>query len=94
MSIKLENVGENFSKVGTDSHGFKNLKKVNWNLNRDDIYDITISNGQGLLSKDEVLVVETGIHTGRSANDKFIVKIDHKEKIITVDIPEEIINLN
>ena len=26
-SIKLENVGENFSKVGTDSHGFKNLKK-------------------------------------------------------------------
>ena len=48
--------------------------KINWNLNRDDIYDITISNGQGLLSKDEVLVVETGIHTGRSANDKFIVK--------------------
>ena len=76
MSIKLENVGENFSKVGTDSHGFKNLKKVNWNLNRDDIYDITISNGQGQLSKDEVLVVETGIHTGRSANDKFIVKND------------------
>ena len=85
MSIKLENVGENFSKVGTDSHGFKNLKKVNWNLNRDDIYDITISNGQGLLSKDEVLVVETGIHTGRSANDKFIVKNDQNEDSIWWD---------
>ena len=85
VSIKLENVGENFSKVGTDSHGFKNLKKVNWNLNRDDIYDITISNGQGLLSKDEVLVVETGIHTGRSANDKFIVKNDQNEDSIWWD---------
>jgi len=90
VSIKLENVGENFSKVGTDSHGFKNLKKVNWNLNRDDIYAITVSNGQGLLSKDEVLVVETGIHTGRSANDKFIVKNDqiifanHRVRLITI----------
>ena len=61
----MENIGENFSKVGPESHGFKNLKKINWNLSRDIIYDITISNGQGLLSKDEVLVVETGIHTGR-----------------------------
>jgi len=85
VSIKLENVGENFSKVGPDSHGFKNLKKVNWNLNRDDIYDITISKGQGLLSKDEVLVVETGIHTGRSANDKFIVKNDQNEDSIWWD---------
>ena len=54
----MENIGENFSKVGPDIHVFKNLKKINWNLSRDKIYDITISNGQGLLSKDEVLVVE------------------------------------
>ena len=84
-SIKLENIGENFSKVGPESHGFKNLKKINWNLSRDSIYDITISNGQGLLSKDEVLVVETGIHTGRSANDKFIVKNSINEKAIWWD---------
>jgi len=78
----LENVGENFSKVGPESHGFKNLKKINWNLSRDSIYDITISSKQGLLSKDEVLVVETGIHTGRSANDKFIVKNSINEKLL------------
>ncbi|MAX60313.1 MAG: phosphoenolpyruvate carboxykinase (ATP), partial [Rhodobiaceae bacterium] len=81
----MENIGENFSKVGPESHGFKNLKKINWNLSRDSIYDITISNGQGLLSKDEVLVVETGIHTGRSANDKFIVKNSINEKAIWWD---------
>ena len=76
MGIKLENIGENFSKVGSEDHGFKNLKKISWNLDRDAIYDITISNGQGVLSNDQALVVETGIHTGRSANDKFIVKND------------------
>ena len=81
----MENIGENFSKVGPEIHGFKNLKKINWNLSRDSIYDITISNGQGLLSKDEVLVVETGIHTGRSANDKFIVKNSINEKAIWWD---------
>ena len=74
MGIKLENIGNNFSGITPDLHGFKDLKKVHWNLNRDEIYNITIDNGQGVLSKDEALVVETGIHTGRSANDKFIVK--------------------
>ena len=74
MGIKLENIGNNFSGITPDLHGFKDLKKVHWNLNRDEIYNITIDNGQGVLSKDQALVVETGIHTGRSANDKFIVK--------------------
>jgi len=76
VGTKLENIGNNFSGIAPDLHGFKDLKKVHWNLNRDEIYKITIDNGQGVLSKDEVLVVETGIHTGRSANDKFIVKND------------------
>ena len=74
MGIKLENIGNNFSGITPDLHGFKDLKKVHWNLNRDEIYNITIDNGEGVLSKDKALVVETGIHTGRSANDKFIVK--------------------
>ena len=74
MGIKLENIGNNFSGITPDLHGFKDLKKVHWNLNRDEIYNITIDNGEGVLSKDQALVVETGIHTGRSANDKFIVK--------------------
>ena len=82
MGIKLENIGENFSKVRSEEHGFKNLKKINWNLDRDSIYDITLSSSQGVLSSDQALVVETGIHTGRSANDKFIVKNDiNKESI-------------
>ena len=33
-----------------------------------------IRNGEGMLSKDGPLVVATGTHTGRSANDKFFVR--------------------
>lgn len=33
-----------------------------------------VRNGEGLLAKDGPLVVATGAHTGRSANDKFIVR--------------------
>ena len=74
MDRKLENIGNNFSGIEPDLHGFSNLKKAYWNLNQEQVYKITVDNGQGILSKDGALVVETGIHTGRSANDKFIVK--------------------
>ncbi len=33
-----------------------------------------VRNGEGLMAKDGPLVVATGAHTGRSANDKFIVR--------------------
>ena len=39
MGIKVENIGENFSKVGSEDHGFKNLKKVNY----PDFYKIMVS---------------------------------------------------
>ena len=37
MGIKLENIGNKFSGITPDLHGFKDLKKVHWNLNRDEI---------------------------------------------------------
>jgi len=41
-----------------------------------------LRNGEGLLAKDGPLVVETGKHTGRSANDKFIVRDAETESTI------------
>ncbi len=44
------------------------------NLTAAPLVEHAIRNGEGLLAKDGPLVVATGAHTGRSANDKFIVR--------------------
>ncbi len=60
----------------------ENASKVNRNLSSEELYEISHKNGEGRLSKHGALVVETGKHTGRSANDKFFVKEDYnKDKI-------------
>jgi phosphoenolpyruvate carboxykinase (ATP) len=70
----VKEVGENFSTSGPENHGFSSLNSVSWNLNQQEIYEIILERGEGKLSKDGAMVVETGIHTGRSAQDKFVVK--------------------
>ena len=70
----MKEQGENFSKSGIEAHGFSSLDNVFWNLNQEDIYKIILDRGEGKISKDGALVVKTGIHTGRSAQDKFVVR--------------------
>ena len=57
----------------------ENASKVSRNLSSEELYEISHKNGEGQLSKHGALVVETGKHTGRSANDKFFVKEDNNE---------------
>ncbi len=47
---------------------------VHRNLGTGALVELAIKRGEGMLSKDGALVVATGAHTGRSANDKFTVK--------------------
>jgi phosphoenolpyruvate carboxykinase (ATP) len=51
-------------------------EEINYNYNRPRSFYIqeAIRRGYGRLSKDGALIVETGKHTGRSANDRYIVK--------------------
>ena len=44
------------------------------NLTTAPLIEHAVRNGEGLLSRDGPFVVATGAHTGRSANDKFIVR--------------------
>jgi phosphoenolpyruvate carboxykinase (ATP) len=62
------------SAHGLEAHGFRNLEAVHWNKNISDLYEEAIRRGEGHLAKDGPLVVHTGQHTGRSANDKFVVR--------------------
>ena len=60
--------------VGLDAHGIVNSATIHWNLEWQDLYEIALRRKEGVLSAHNVLVAETGYRTGRSPNDKFIVK--------------------
>ncbi len=61
------------STGGLENQGLYNLNEVFWNLPTPALYEHAIRRREGALSHLGPLVVRTGHHTGRSANDKFIV---------------------
>ncbi|MDF0488467.1 phosphoenolpyruvate carboxykinase [Sphingomonas sp. H39-1-10] len=56
------------------ARGIQTNAKLNWNLPTARLVEAAVARGEGKLSIDGALVVETGAHTGRSAQDKFIVR--------------------
>ena len=55
---------------------------IHWNLIPAQLVEHAITRGEGKLAKDGPLVVETGKHTGRSAQDKFIVRDAETENTV------------
>jgi phosphoenolpyruvate carboxykinase (ATP) len=62
--------------------GIKNIREVFYNYGTPALYEQVIRRREGLLAHLGPLVVRTGYHTGRSPNDKFIVKEPESEKNI------------
>src|SRR3546814_6072807 len=62
------------SSVTLEKQGFSSEAVQHWNLGTAPLLEAALVNGEGKLAKDGPLVVATGKHTGRSANDKFIVR--------------------
>ena len=56
------------------AQGIATAAKLNWNLGTAPLVEMAVQRGEGQLAKDGPLVVKTGKHTGRSAQDKFIVR--------------------
>ncbi len=59
---------------GLENHGLTNLNRVYWNLPTEALYEEAIFRNEGKLSLSGPLVVNTGRHTARAANDKFVVR--------------------
>jgi phosphoenolpyruvate carboxykinase (ATP) len=59
---------------GLDAQGFDVPGTLYWNLTTAPLVETSLRREEGILAKDGPLVVQTGKHTGRSANDKFIVR--------------------
>ena len=55
---------------------------LHWNLVTARLVEAAVARGEGKLSADGPLVVETGAHTGRSAQDKFIVRDAETEQSV------------
>jgi phosphoenolpyruvate carboxykinase (ATP) len=65
--------GWNPSRYGLDRQGIV-AKQAYWNLSAGELYEHVIRRGEGQVAHLGPLVVNTGQHTGRSPNDKFIVR--------------------
>jgi phosphoenolpyruvate carboxykinase (ATP) len=67
------------SDFGLENHGLMNLNRVYWNLPTEALYEEAIFRNEGKITQLGPLVVYTGKHTARAANDKFIVHEDTTE---------------
>ena len=65
---------------GLGNHGLSNQQEVYWNLRRAAIYEEIVFRREGCISQGGAVVVNTGKHTARSPNDKYIVKESSTEK--------------
>jgi len=67
-------------------HGLSPSGQVHWNLEWQELYAAALRRGEGNLTAHGVLMTETGDRTGRSPNDKFIVKVDDENNPLTGDV--------
>jgi phosphoenolpyruvate carboxykinase (ATP) len=56
------------------NHGVGNLRLAYWNLANEALYEEAIFRGEGVTAVGGPFVANTGKHTARSANDKFVVR--------------------
>jgi len=68
MSMQVERA------YGLEALGIVRSGLVHWNLSPAALYEQALRRGEDSLAADGPLVARTGQHTGRSPNDKFVVK--------------------
>ncbi len=75
-------MNERIPNAGLDRQGIETAATLHWNLVTAQLTEAAVARGEGKLSADGPLVVETGAHTGRSAQDKFIVRDAETESTV------------
>ncbi len=70
---------------GAESFGLKDLKSISYNFEAPRLVEDAIRRGEAMMAKGGALNAETGIHTGRSPNDKFTVRDALTEKTVWWD---------
>jgi phosphoenolpyruvate carboxykinase (ATP) len=70
------------SEYALKNHGLTNLRKVYWNLPTEALYEEIVFRSEGRISHQGPIIVHTGSHTSRSAQDKFFAREAATEDII------------
>ena len=70
----MQNFGADISSYGVEHHGISYPGTVYWNLHTPQLYEQITQRREGMLAHLGPVVVHTGDHTGRSPNDRFIVR--------------------
>ncbi len=78
----MENIGPHISRLGLETTGITEAAVARWNLDIPSLYEMALGNSEGTLAAGGALVVNTGEHTGRSANDKFFARESESEAAI------------
>ena len=81
----MENIGVFNSAQDAEAFGFRNLKRVYWNLEAPALYEQSLTRGETKLVQGGALLAETGVHTGRSPKDKFVVRDETTESTVWWD---------
>src|SRR5215472_13572074 len=79
-TIQGERMLDGARKVGLDAVGISGAANVYWNLGVANLYEEAVRRAEGIISADGPLVCDTGQFTGRSPNDKFLVKESTSEQ--------------
>src|SRR5918997_333916 len=74
MMKGVDELTERVPSNGLETQGITTGAEIFWNLTTAPLVEHAVRRGEGLLAKDGPLVVRTGKHTGRSAQDRFIVR--------------------
>jgi len=70
---------------GVERFGLKDLKSISYNLQAPRLVEDAIRRGEAMVAKGGALSAETGVHTGRSPNDKFTVRDALTDKTVWWD---------
>ncbi len=70
----MQNQGAIPERHSLGEHGIRNVRTVWWNLSTPALYEQALERREGLLAHLGPLVVRTGQYTGRSPNDRYVVR--------------------
>jgi phosphoenolpyruvate carboxykinase (ATP) len=82
VEVSVLETGLRNSAHGADKFGLDGLKAVHWNLVEPRLYEFALAAQEAQLTRGGPLCAETGVHTGRSPKDKFVVADALTESVV------------